>query len=240
MVNVMKRLIPLFLVVFLIPQVALAAWWNPFSWGIFKKIDPQTQVLEDRVKELEKKLEEVSATPIKSQQAEEKENQANVQEALRAKAAQDALIIKQKAEEQRKIEEQKKVEEQARINALKNTPQAVPTGATLCNGKYYSSCPMDTYLSCPLNGGAAICRKTPPSSATEIATAKREVVNYIIDYKYQLYLTDIHITAAALIDIYDNLSNTKYGDKFKSTKTQQEAVEFANGFLIDVGEKITD
>src|SRR3989344_5219343 len=110
MVDIMKRLIPLFLIIILVPQVAFAAWWNPFSWRIFKKTDTNNQILEDRVKELEKKLEEVSASTTKSEQPQQKENQASVQEALKVKAAQDALIIKQKAEEQRKIEEQKKAE----------------------------------------------------------------------------------------------------------------------------------
>jgi hypothetical protein len=40
----------------IIPSVASASWWNPFSWDIFQKKDSQTQVLENRIKELEKKL----------------------------------------------------------------------------------------------------------------------------------------------------------------------------------------
>lgn len=58
-----KLFIILLIVFFIIPQITLAAWWNPFSWGIWGKIsqvfhrtDNQTQVLENRVKELEKKL----------------------------------------------------------------------------------------------------------------------------------------------------------------------------------------
>lgn len=46
---------------FIVPQIAFAAWWNPISWfggwNFFHRADTQTQVLENRVKELEKKLE---------------------------------------------------------------------------------------------------------------------------------------------------------------------------------------
>jgi hypothetical protein len=45
MKNTYKFLIIILLVVFIVPQVALASWWNPFSWGIWSKIfnKPQTQ-----------------------------------------------------------------------------------------------------------------------------------------------------------------------------------------------------
>jgi len=33
-----KKIIPLLIVAILIPQVAFAAWWNPFSWKIFTRI----------------------------------------------------------------------------------------------------------------------------------------------------------------------------------------------------------
>ncbi len=45
----MKKYAPvLFLVVFLIPSIALASWWNPFSWKVFKRkvAAPQAQVAE--------------------------------------------------------------------------------------------------------------------------------------------------------------------------------------------------
>jgi len=51
---------------FVIPQVAFAAWWNPISWfngwSFFHRTDIQTQVLENRVKELEKRLENASTS----------------------------------------------------------------------------------------------------------------------------------------------------------------------------------
>lgn len=50
-----KYLTALVLVAMIVPQVALASWWNPFSWGIFHKTDTKTQILETRFKEFESK-----------------------------------------------------------------------------------------------------------------------------------------------------------------------------------------
>ncbi len=57
----MKRLVCLLLIGTFIPQLASAAWWNPASWGVFNKVDTRTQVLEKKVKDLERKLEEASS-----------------------------------------------------------------------------------------------------------------------------------------------------------------------------------
>lgn len=50
----------LIVLAFIVPQIAFAAWWNPISWfggwNFFHRADTQTQVLENRVKELEKQL----------------------------------------------------------------------------------------------------------------------------------------------------------------------------------------
>lgn len=69
-----KFLIILLVVSFVVPQIALASWWNPFSWNIWNKIfhrtDTKTQVLENRVKELENKLDEqTTPTPATSGQS---------------------------------------------------------------------------------------------------------------------------------------------------------------------------
>jgi hypothetical protein len=55
----MKRLIPLLLIVILLPQVAMATWWNPISWfngWSFMRSDAEKKALEYRVKELEERL----------------------------------------------------------------------------------------------------------------------------------------------------------------------------------------
>lgn len=63
----MKKYISvLFLLAFIIPSVALASWWNPFSWKIFQKKDvvpnPQVEIQktpEEKINELQKQLDEL-------------------------------------------------------------------------------------------------------------------------------------------------------------------------------------
>lgn len=56
----MKKILPILILILIIPQIAMAAWWNPLSWfnswSFFHKNDTTTQVLESRIKELESKL----------------------------------------------------------------------------------------------------------------------------------------------------------------------------------------
>ncbi len=47
-----------------IPQIAIAAWWNPFTWAIFNKAETKTQILENRIVELENKLKSVATTTV--------------------------------------------------------------------------------------------------------------------------------------------------------------------------------
>ena len=51
--------------IFILPQIALASWWNPISWNIWKifsKQGSETQILENRVRELEDKLDKVATS----------------------------------------------------------------------------------------------------------------------------------------------------------------------------------
>lgn len=52
-----KYFYTLLLIALITPSIAFASWWNPFSWGIFHRTDTKTEVLENRIKELENKLE---------------------------------------------------------------------------------------------------------------------------------------------------------------------------------------
>lgn len=104
--------------VLIIPQVTFAAWWNPFSWVIFsKKEAPSVQ---------EHSLTVTTTTPKKSAPArsltfEKKattktalpsDNSADIKEQarikaeamLKAQAEQNALIVKQQADEQVRID----------------------------------------------------------------------------------------------------------------------------------------
>lgn len=50
------------LVFLIVPQIALAAWWNPFSWSIFHRSETKTQVLENRAKKLNEDATSTSIT----------------------------------------------------------------------------------------------------------------------------------------------------------------------------------
>lgn len=62
-----NRVILVFATLLLFPNVVFAAWWNPFSWFngwdfLKKDKDHKTEILENRVQELEEKLEKSIAT----------------------------------------------------------------------------------------------------------------------------------------------------------------------------------
>lgn len=55
----MKKLAVLALLAILVPQIAMAAWWNPLSWGIFHRSERATEVLKiNAEKKSEKKAEQ--------------------------------------------------------------------------------------------------------------------------------------------------------------------------------------
>lgn len=121
-INMKKYFAILFLIAFIIPSVASASWWNPFSWKVFQKkaTAPQVQVEtqktpEQKISELQKQLDDLkkeqpdskSATITPKANKETKKDAPVVDNSVIIKAQKDALIAKQKANEQ------------ARINALK-------------------------------------------------------------------------------------------------------------------------
>lgn len=104
----------LFFIVFLgllVPQLALASWWNPFSW--FNNSDTKTQVLEQRIKELENKLNATSSdrvlndfsqtkalTAPKISTKTQQQIQADLDAQQKAQQEQDALVMKYKIQAQ--------------------------------------------------------------------------------------------------------------------------------------------
>lgn len=83
-----KYLSVLLLIVFIVPSVAFASWWNPFSWKIFHKkevVKIETPVIDINA-EIKTKVDE------------------QVKEALKIKADEDAKIAKQKIDEQKRID----------------------------------------------------------------------------------------------------------------------------------------
>lgn len=119
-----KSLLVLFLIVFIVPSVALASWYNPFSWEIWnnifhkKEITPQTQVINQPINTepidnstitTSMKKEVKNDTPVvDNSNTQKKEVQAKIDAELKAKAERDVLISKQKLEEQTKLEAEQK------------------------------------------------------------------------------------------------------------------------------------
>lgn len=63
----MKKYIIISLLTILVaPSVALASWWNPFTWSIFHRADTKTQVLENSIKKLGSNLKVATTTVTKS------------------------------------------------------------------------------------------------------------------------------------------------------------------------------
>lgn len=61
-----KYLLILFLIVFIIPSIALASWWNPFSWKIFQKKQTVHQAQEqktpeEKINELQKQIDDLKS-----------------------------------------------------------------------------------------------------------------------------------------------------------------------------------
>ncbi len=121
-----KYIIVLFLTVFIVPSIAFASWWNPFSWKIFNHktevsvVAPIPEPVIDNTsannaEEVQKPKQqpEIIATPkkinkeiktvtpvINNSEIIKKQVQEQIEITLKAKAEQDALIAKQKSEEQ--------------------------------------------------------------------------------------------------------------------------------------------
>jgi len=121
----------LFLIAFIVPSVASASWWNPFSWKIFQKkeVAPQVQVetqktSEEKISELQKQLDDLKKEQPDSKPStfkkEVKKDTPVVDNSAIIKAQQDTLIAKQKADEQAIIDAQKvEAERQAQLEAEK-------------------------------------------------------------------------------------------------------------------------
>jgi hypothetical protein len=58
----MKKILPIFVLMIIVPKIALAAWWNPTSWFVAKNPDQEREQLLDRLYKLEEKINLQSAT----------------------------------------------------------------------------------------------------------------------------------------------------------------------------------
>jgi hypothetical protein len=66
MLDGMKRLVPILLIAILLPQVALASWWNPLSWKIFYKKDVKTEILNTKTAQSEDEGTQIDLTTLRT------------------------------------------------------------------------------------------------------------------------------------------------------------------------------
>jgi hypothetical protein len=293
----MKRtLVLVTILVIAIPQVALAAWWNPFSWKIFSKVfsrqSTPAQVeqvpgindeidVQDKALEIEKLREEIEILKNKAPSINQEKDQRVVLQTTKPSMQENtphfpvipvqqtssATVIKDSSalydDLLQKYTDFKSFLENERRSLDKNSQYIsereyfkyidgllTRTSADLGylhSIQYWNPRPMNienVYLA-KFNVLKTEYAKESNIYPIELEqdkmrTAKKNVVDYIKNNKQILYQSDIHIKAAALLYIFDQLFNTKYSPDFESKKTQQENIEFANRFLIDRGESITD
>ena len=100
-----KIILPIVLVVLVVPQIAFASWWNPFSWSIFHwNNNSNTEVLEKRIVELEEQINNITTTTSTTTEAEyqklvsEQKAEADKIRATLFASTTAANVIKQKAE----------------------------------------------------------------------------------------------------------------------------------------------
>lgn len=290
-----KGLVLAIFIAFLIPSVASAAWWNPFSWKIFSKF--------------------FSTRPIETQveQVPEADSDSKNQSLEIEKLKEELETLRTQASESEKRNEQKVVPQATKPPVQENIPKSVVTpvapqtylapvvksGEVLYdeliqkytvfksylesekrslnkNSQYISEREYYTRIDDLLNrtsGDLGYLQTVknwdsiPPNieyiyltkfdslksehnreaslylvelNQDKMRIAKKNVVDYIKENKLILYQIDVHIKAAALLYLFDQLFNTNYSPDFESKKTQQENIEFANRFLIDQGESIID
>ena len=143
-----KYILTLFAIILIIPSIALASWWNPFSWGIFHKtqtpiVTPTTntepaKTPEEKISDLQKQLDDLkkqqpatTTTPtVKNKKTVPVINNSaiihtQIDATLKAKANQDALIAKKKADEQAQIDAVKaEADRQAQLKIQQANNQA--------------------------------------------------------------------------------------------------------------------
>lgn len=275
----MKRILFALALLFLIPQVTLAAWWNPFSWRIFTpstRNNQTTQELEKKIQELEKQVtvgqikndkvraENTSKPDLKPKKSVElKTNKANIQTPDAATPKSFDISNPPVDTEQayadinlgysnlrRELAEEYKntggaedleyrsylLEKNNAVNdnlaALADYKKVTPKLITVLNDFSKRLAALDGSFK------AVKSERLRQKQTKEEQQTRNTTINYIKTNKSSLYLPAIHVQVAALLDTFDRQYGTQYVAKFKTTKTQIETIEFANSFLLDMGETI--
>lgn len=253
----MKKKIILIIIAIIVPNLAFASWWNPFSWFHRQDVLPvevsQTQILENKIKDLESKIEKMSASTTqiqiiatttspkgisninKNTKSLVKKIEQDVVETRDYKILYDDLIFKYSYLRDKKLASDIVVTAESEIKDTNNNIHLI----------YLNK------LQGTLNQDLNVIDKRDPSTfdlynqkylqvikdygVENDRYTKASVVNFLKENQYNLYDTDMHIRAALILDSYDRAFKTKYSNTFKTLHTKQETVEFVNTFLLDAG-----
>lgn len=126
MKNKIKTVFVLFVLITIIPQIALASWWNPFSWNIFHKKEVAVPIQienNETVKTSEEKITELQKqiNDLKKQQPvtnSSKTIPAPKETKKVAPAVDNSAIIKAKVEAELKLKEEQQAKQKAEQDAL--------------------------------------------------------------------------------------------------------------------------
>lgn len=257
--NISKPLVVWTLIILLIPSISYASWWNPFSWFSNwsfsnQNNDAETKLLEKRITELEAKINnnaisfKATTTQNKIPHTDQKSSSTSsvpvniqkfsvtiVEPELDYKSLYNTVLIPKYVS--------------FRDGIVASDIVEVKKMQTDSNQNYHLKYLTD--LSHTLNTDIGILMNYNPVlydqydkkynqimseyNQQKVRFVKENLINYIYNNKYQLHVSDIHINTANLLDMNDRLFNQKYASQFRPLKTQQETVEFANSFLIDMG-----
>lgn len=214
-----KYLLSLLLVVFIIPSIAFASWWNPFSWFTKQSQTVQTTLPVNGsiiINTDTKEQKTISASvnnkkKITTNNTEKKSTSVSTPVVSQIVAPPVYDVCKNIEGIQTIAPSGMYVDNGNCLPVVSNNtqqqttnvPPPTPTG-TLCNGKYYSSCSTGNDFICPSNGGGAFCQ---PSQSQKLAVLQAQLQMYQnelppIDAEIQKYqnqsdsqgCSDIHIT----------------------------------------------
>lgn len=152
--------------IFIIPQIALAAWWNPLSWSFLSKIfhrNPPTSQIIEAAPVITKDVQvDASSTNIIGNMEAERALLDSEQKRLQTeneKLKTENEITKQKLETARSEAARQLLQEEndklkAQANLAQQKPADIDKGFP-CNGQYYTqSCGLGKKLACPASGAA--------------------------------------------------------------------------------------
>lgn len=210
MKNKLNIILGILVAFILIPQIALASWWNPFSWGWKKLFTPpakqQIEIIEKNTESIEKKL---SPMPDSTEPKKEIDN------------------------EKQSVKVDKPV-------VIENKIATPPVDTTYCNGIYWSKCATDQDFVCTANGNAycqihyqeepKTAKSQPPNVEEQyfapVSNKKQEEVYQKDTHAEDLlveYNSKINAIDRDILDLYD-----EYAEQIETIMDQRIPMEFIN------------